>query len=106
MEFSSWLRVGAIAALFFGSIWVLLPTVFRESAESRFQRDAEQIQSTTHTEANLDVTLPVTSGDPVAVSNVVKKRLAVGPRWPCYLLFVPFAPYGTSAGVLSRKNEI
>src|SRR5206468_1011985 len=33
-----------------------------------------------------------------------KKRLAVGPRWPWYLL--PALPYGVSAGDVSLKNEI
>src|SRR5205085_4994975 len=38
--------------------------------------------------------------------NSSKKRLAVGPRWPWYLLFTVPDPYGRSAAVESRKKLI
>ena len=40
---------------------------------------------------------------PFSLANSSKKRLAVGPRCPWYLLPLPLEPYGRSAGEVSRS---
>lgn len=72
-----WFRIGTVFLLFFGSIWVLLPTVLRESAESRFEVAAKGVDVEAHQGAALDVTLPVTAGEPTALAATLKTRLDV-----------------------------
>jgi preprotein translocase subunit SecD len=72
-----WFRITAVAALFLGSIWVLLPSVFRESAESTFASQSADITTSTHSSNKLKVELALLSGDPSAVEATLKKRLDV-----------------------------
>ena len=45
MEGSSWLRIGTIIAMFVGAIYVLLPTILQEDAETRLARKASTVET-------------------------------------------------------------
>lgn len=95
MEGIYWLRIGAVAALFLGSVWVLLPTVLRDSADTRFAAQAEGVEAPTRSAANLDIELPVLDGDPIALSKALETRLAVGG--------VPFASVKPGVGAVDVR---
>lgn len=87
MEGIYWFRIGAVAALFFGSVWVLLPTALRASAEDRFAEAARGVEAPADLGPSLGVELPVTEGDPIALAGVLETRLRVAG--------VPFANVGS-----------
>ncbi|MEQ1501811.1 MAG: protein translocase subunit SecD [Myxococcota bacterium] len=77
MEGIYWFRIGSVFFLFVGSIWVLLPTVLRESAESRFAAAAQSVEAPVRSGAALDLELPVSAGDANDLAKALETRLKV-----------------------------
>ncbi|MEZ4240217.1 MAG: protein translocase subunit SecD [Myxococcota bacterium] len=78
MEGIYWLRISAVAALFFGAIWILMPTVLRQSAEQRLSAAAQTVEAPSHTSAALELELPILEGDPAGLAQALSDRLRVG----------------------------
>jgi len=74
VEGSQWFRLGAIIALFLGSIYVLLPTIFQADPN---RAKTEEIRADTRVEQEFDTEfgLFIVEGDPVELAEAVKARL-------------------------------
>ena len=75
MEGIYWLRLGGIMALLFGSIYVLLPTVFQEDLESRLETAAGEVDTTEAAGPDLDMAFEVRGGDGDALADALNVRL-------------------------------
>jgi preprotein translocase subunit SecD len=71
-----WIRIGAIGALLFGSIYVLLPSFLQEDIESRLAARTADVDTTqTVEEVDMDVDFTVAGGPAAAASEVLQVRL-------------------------------
>lgn len=77
MEGSNWLRLGVVAALFLGAIYVLLPTFLQEDLDARLARQASTVEAPSRQQADLDLTFAVREGDPQVLAEQLRQRLAV-----------------------------
>jgi preprotein translocase subunit SecD len=75
LEGYTWLRLGTIAAMFLGSIYILLPTVLQEDLESRLLAQADGIEApVTDNGVDLGVSFEI-DGDGDALADVLDTRL-------------------------------
>ncbi len=75
MEGMNWIRIGGIAALVLGSVYVLLPTFLGDTA-AEIASKASSVQTTASAPAvDLDFEVDVTDGDAAAVGEALKARL-------------------------------
>jgi preprotein translocase subunit SecD len=72
-----WFRMSAVFALFLGSIWVLLPTALRGSAEERLTQAAAGVEGPGQQGAQTELELPVQEGSAPELVPVLQRRLEV-----------------------------
>jgi preprotein translocase subunit SecD len=70
-----WFRMSAVLALFLGSVWVLLPTALRGSAEERLTQAAAGVEAPGPQSAETELALPVQEGSPSELASVLQRRL-------------------------------
>ena len=73
----NWFRIGAVIALFLGSVYVLLPTILQDDLESRLAAQASGIQTPTAQRVDLDMHFS-TEGDAASAATSLKARLDAG----------------------------
>lgn len=74
MEGSTWLRLGTIAALFLGSVYVLAPTALQGDIEARRAAQTQSIDTNSGSKG-ADLSMRFRTADPEAAVPVVTKRL-------------------------------
>lgn len=110
------LRLAAVAALFLGSVYVLLPTFLQEDLETRLAASTEQITSPApKPKLDLDVDFAVRDGEAAAAGKALEARLSAGGVGVSRVLAtdgklkVMLAPGTRSADVVrlaSRRGEV
>jgi len=79
LEGYTWLRLGTIAAMFLGSIYILLPTILQEDLESRMEARAETLESLDgEDEVELGVTYEFDGPEKRVIEALTKRLDAAG----------------------------
>ena len=78
MEGTNWFRLSVIFAMFLGAIYVLLPTILQEDAQSRFAESAQNIDSFgEQKKAVLEVEFTVDQDDTEPIADILRERYAL-----------------------------
>ncbi|MBT3219573.1 MAG: protein translocase subunit SecD, partial [Proteobacteria bacterium] len=75
MEGTNWFRLSLILAMFFGAIYILLPTILQEDAQSRFAQSAQEVGGVGELKkAVLELEFLVDQDDTEPIAEILRQR--------------------------------